>query len=52
MAAHKSRYDYWKPTWKQFFFFFGVQILPILLFARRLRHDRVRALLIALVIAV
>lgn len=40
MAARASRYEYWKPTWKGFWGFMGLQIFPILFYSMYLTWEQ------------
>lgn len=39
MAARASHYDYWRPTWKSFWFFIGVQIVPMIGYSYMLAYE-------------
>jgi hypothetical protein len=40
MAAKVSRYDYWKPTWKSFFGWAGMTIVPVIAYGYYLKCAR------------
>ncbi|RWS04515.1 hypothetical protein B4U79_04276 [Dinothrombium tinctorium] len=40
MAARVSFYDYWKPSWRSFFQWFGLQVAPVIVFTVLVTYER------------